>query len=110
MSLNELLFERKLTTALIVDDGYDEVPKAQDLIKQGAAWENFFADVGESDKGIIVKSFPKYEEIDADDLRLSDDFVATIWSLRKTLRPELSTPSSENYNKQPRPTKAFFLK
>ncbi|KKU12745.1 MAG: hypothetical protein UX20_C0043G0001, partial [Candidatus Magasanikbacteria bacterium GW2011_GWC2_45_8] len=47
MNLNELLFERKLTTALIVDDGYDEIPKAQDLVKQGAAWENFFADVDE---------------------------------------------------------------
>jgi len=110
MSLNELLFERKLTTALIVDDGYDEVPKAQDLIKQGAAWENFFADVGESDKGIIVKSFPKYEEIDADDLRLSDDFVATIWSLRKTLRPELSTPLFEEYEQASKTDQAFLSK
>src|SRR3989338_9544661 len=110
MSLNELLFERKLTKALIVDDGYDEVPKAQDLIKQGAAWENFFADVGESDKGIIVKSFPKYEEIDADDIRLSDDFVATIWSLRKTLRPELSTPLFEEYEQASKTDQAFLSK
>ncbi|MBU1691422.1 MAG: hypothetical protein KKD65_11900 [Gammaproteobacteria bacterium] len=110
MSLNELLFERKLTTALIVDDGYDEVPKAQDLIKQGAAWENFFADIGESDKDIIVESFPKYEEIDADDLRLSDDFVATIWSLRKTLRPELSTPLFEEYEQASKTDQAFLSK
>jgi len=110
MNLNELLFERKLTTALIVDDGYDEIPKAQDLVKQGAAWENFFADVDEGDKAHIVEAFPKYDETDADDLKKSDDFVATIWGIREKLRPELSQPLFETYDQASKADKLFLSK
>lgn len=110
MNLNELLSDRKLTTALIVDDGYDDVPTAQDLVKQGAAWENFFADVGEDDKALIVEVFPRYDEIDADELKSSNDFVATIWGLREKLRPELSLPLFEEYNQASKTDKAFLSK
>jgi hypothetical protein len=110
MNLNELLFKRKLTTALIVDDGYDEIPKAQDLVKQGAAWENFFADVDEGEKAHIVEAFPKYDETDADDLKKSDDFVATIWSIREKLRPELSQPLFETYDQASKADKLFLSK
>lgn len=110
MSLNELLIERKLTTALIVDDGYDEVPKAQDLVKQGAAWENFFADVGEDDKALIIEAFPRYEEIDGDDLKMSDEFVATVWSLREKLHRELSQPLFEEYDQASKTDKVFLSK
>lgn len=110
MNLNELLFERKLTTALIVDDGYDEVPKAQDLVKQGTAWETFFADVDEGDKAHIIEVFPKYEETDADELKKSDDFVATIWGIREKLRPELSQPLFEAYDQASKADKLFLSK
>lgn len=110
MSLNELLFERNLTTALIVDDGYDEVPKAQDLVKQGAAWDNFFADLGEDDKVLIVDAFPKYEETDGADLKASDEFVATVWGLRAKLRLELSQPLFEEYDQATKTDKAFLSK
>ncbi len=110
MNLNELLLARKLTTALIVDDGYDEIPRAQDLVEQGAAWENFFADVGEDDKAHIIEAFPKYEETDANDLKKSDAFVATIWDIRKKLRQELSQPLFEAYDQASTADKLFLSK
>lgn len=110
MSLSELLIDRKLTTALIVDDGYDDVPKAHDLVKQGAAWENFFADIEEDDKVLIVGAFPKYEETDANELKGSDDFVATIWGLREKLRPELGNSLFEEYDQASRNDKTFLSK
>lgn len=110
MNLKELLLERKLTTALIVDDGYDEIPKAEDLVKQGTAWENFFADIGEEDKVLIVQAFPEYEKTDGNDLKASDEFVATIWGLREKLHPELSQPLFEEYDQASKADKAFLLK
>lgn len=88
MNLKSLLAERELTTALIVDDGYDEVPKADDLSTEDEAWANFFADIGDN-AAFIAEVFPAYADLHASDLRRSDAFVAAVWGLREKMTASL---------------------
>lgn len=110
MILKELLSERNLTTALIVDDGYDDVPRAQDLLILSAAWENFFADITEEDEEKIKGAFEDYADTDGQALRSSDEFVATIWKLRKELRPELGDTLFQEYDQSKQLDKDFLNK
>lgn len=98
MSLKELVAERGLTAALIVDDGYDIVPRADDLVSDGEAWSTFFDDVG-SDHAIIIEAFPKFDDVDASELMRSDVFVAALWDLRDKLRTELWEGLFERYQR-----------
>lgn len=88
MTLQALLADRKITTALIVDDAYDEVPKADDLDADQGAWSNFIADVGD-DHQALVEAFPDFDRLDAHQLRQSDEFVAAAWTARDKLRSDL---------------------
>jgi hypothetical protein len=87
MSLNELLVAKGLASALIVDDAYDQVPRAEDLAADDDAWANFFADLGDDSKH-LADAFPGFSA-DPSELRRSDEFVAVVWSLKAALRPEL---------------------
>ena len=59
MSLNELLVAKGLASALIVDDAYDQVPRAEDLAADDDAWANFFADLGDDSKH-LADAFPGF--------------------------------------------------
>jgi len=78
MSLKALLAAAGLKTALIIDDGYDQVPRAADLSSDDDQWANFFADMG-GDRPILSAAFPDFDKMDASELRRSDAFVAAVW-------------------------------
>src|SRR5580658_2711065 len=88
MSIQELLESRGLDRALIVDDGYDLVPRAQDMTLDDDAWSNFFADLGD-DRQKLIEIFPAFEVMTGPQLQRSDEFVAAAWKAREKLRPEL---------------------
>ncbi|NGY05897.1 hypothetical protein [Solimonas terrae] len=88
MSVKELLAQRNLTSALIVDDAYDAAPRAEDLVADDDAWANFIADIGD-DAALLREAFPKFDELDATALRRSDEFVAAAYGLKGKLREEL---------------------
>ncbi len=96
MSLKELLAGKGLTTALIIDDAYDDVPTAEALLSDDEAWANFFADLG-ADREILSDAFPEFDRSDASDLKRNDTFVATVWGLRSRLRVELWNSLFERY-------------
>jgi len=81
MTVNELLADRKLTSALIIDDAYDQEPMARDLVADDDAWSQFIADI-QAEHDAIVQIFPAYDDLSSDDLRTSDDFVAAVWNAR----------------------------
>lgn len=87
MSLNDLLAAKNLTRALIIDDAYDQVPRADDLAGDDDAWSNFFADLGD-DSTLLADAFPGFNA-DPSELRRSDEFVGVVWSLRAALRADL---------------------
>ena len=88
MSIQEILADQGMTTALIVDDGYDAVPRAQDMVLDEDGWSNFFADLG-NDRQHLIDAFPAFAEMTAQELQQSDGFVAAAWHARATIRPEL---------------------
>lgn len=94
MSLKELLTQHNLLTALIVDDGYDTVPRSEDLAT--AEWSTFFDDLGD-DRALLCAAFPAYESLDASDLQKSDEFVAVVWNMRAQLRQDLQDALFEQY-------------
>lgn len=106
MTLQELLLARRLTSALIVDDAYDLVPRAEDLVDEGA-WSTFMDDVGE-DADHLKEAFPAFETMDAISLQTSDEFVASVWKLRDKLRPELWKPLFEPYEQGTQSDREFL--
>jgi hypothetical protein len=97
MSLRDILQRAGIRRALVVDDAYDQVPLATDLVLDGEAWTQFFEDLNEEDKARIETIFPAYRQTRGDELRSNDDFISRIWRDRATLRPELIAPLFSRY-------------
>src|SRR4051794_30845162 len=107
MTLPELLRDRGITSALIVDDAYDEVPQADDIAADDEAWANFFADLGE-DRQKLAEVFPLFETLDASALRHSDEFVAAAWKARDKIRPQVWELLFDKYEQANRSDRAFL--
>lgn len=92
VELKTILRDTNIQRAVVVDDGYDEVPLAKNLTLEAADWDNFFDDLLPEDEAMLVELYPQYHEFRADELRSNDEFVATLWQNRTTLRPEIIEP------------------
>ncbi|MDB5047259.1 MAG: hypothetical protein JWO30_330 [Fibrobacteres bacterium] len=91
------LFENiEVKKALIIDDAFDEVPRALDLLPDVQEWSFFFQDLAPEDHEFLQEVFPKYEGTDAGDLQNSDEFVAALWKNRER-RPAIFDPLFERY-------------
>jgi hypothetical protein len=109
MSLKDLLGDRNITTALIVDDAYDQVPRAEDLEADNDSWANFIADIGE-DHDALVQAFPAFDSVGTNELQRSDAFVAAVWNAKDHLRPELWAILFSNYEQATRSDRSFLTK
>lgn len=92
-----LLARSKVTSALIVDDAYDEVPLAIDLATDAEEWTKFFDDVREDDKVVLRELHQGYDSIRADVLQTDDKFIATLWHKGNRLRCDLIDPLFARY-------------
>jgi hypothetical protein len=90
MTVNELLIDRNLTSALIIDDAYDNQPLAKDLVGDEEAWNTFIADI-QAEHEAIIEAFPAYDDMSSAQLRTSDEFVAAVWRAKGKI-------SEENWN------------
>lgn len=87
--LKEILAAAKVARALIVDDAFDEVPRADDLSIDGEQWTRFFDDLSDDDDKALSAAFPGYADLGAEDLQKSDGFVNCLWTNRSTIAPAL---------------------
>lgn len=85
MSLAELLVERGIRTALIVDDVCDLVPRAADIDPANPAWVNFNDDLTVADKALINAEYPGDEKTPFATRITEDGYVAAVWRLRDKL-------------------------
>ncbi|MBK0392114.1 hypothetical protein [Ramlibacter algicola] len=85
--LTEILVAGKVSRALIVDDAFDEVPRADDLSIDGEQWTQFFDDLSDADETALNAVFPAFAESEAEDLQKSDGFVACLWANKATIAP-----------------------
>ncbi len=109
MSVQELLAERGLRTALIVDDGYDTVPKAEDISANNEGWAVFIDDVMGDDAKLLAEVFPAYDDLSTPQLRQSDQFVEAVYNLKGRIRESLWNSLFDTYE-QGRTTDFSFLK
>jgi hypothetical protein len=107
MTTKELLIDRGVTSALIVDDAYDAAPLALDISGDDEAWSNFLADIGE-DRKQIREIFPDFDSMDASELRRSDKFVSAMWGAREKIRPELWKLLFSTYEQATRSDRGFL--
>jgi hypothetical protein len=105
----DILKNAGFNSALIVDDAFDDVPIAADLAMDMEAWSIFIDDVG-TDLAIIEKAFPGYRDMDANELRASDDFVRAMYALREKLRPDLWNTLFEAYERDRAADREFLAK
>lgn len=84
MTLAAKLAEREIATALIVDDAYDDVPKATDVGLMNEEWANFVDDVTAEGKALIAEVYPAGGR-HHDQLIREDGYVAAIWGLKDRL-------------------------
>jgi hypothetical protein len=82
MSTLKLLEEHKIKTAIIVDDGLDQFPLAEELIGVDNDWTVFWDDLSEADKGLLLKVYPTYENTDAQALMSDQEFIGTVFEAR----------------------------
>lgn len=96
MTLSELLAERRIQVALIVDDVYDAVPTATDIDPGSEAWANFNDDLTPEQRALIIEVYPAAASIRFDECVADDRYVAAVWQLRDALG-ELTAPLFEAY-------------
>jgi hypothetical protein len=96
MTVAELLADRKLTSALIVDDAYDNEPLAEDIAPDEEAWSNFIDDI-KAEEAIVKEIFPDYSEMSSSQLRNSDDFVSALWKAKGKISDPLWDTLFDDY-------------
>ncbi|WP_192355952.1 hypothetical protein [Mesorhizobium mediterraneum] len=104
MTLSELLKDKGIQTAVIIDDAYDDVPKASDL--DADAWSTFFADAGAHEEA-LMELFPDYEQFDGSELMHRDDFVEAVWKGRGKLE-DLATELFTDYENNKKADSKFL--
>ena len=75
--------EAGIRSAIIVDDGYDDVPQVDEL-RDEAGWDNFFDDVQAGHEDRIIEFYPDFEAENRDDLKEDQRFVAALWKTVRT--------------------------
>jgi hypothetical protein len=97
MTLSDVLKAAVFDSALIVDDAFDDVPLAADIVDEGS-WSIFFADIG-TEIERVEAAFPDYQRKGANELRESDEFVRAMFGLKGALREDLWNALFESYER-----------
>ncbi len=75
--LPQLLQDRHIHKAVIIDDVFDEIPRPDELDDDN--WSVFFDDLGDDEQTALSKLFPEYEKTHATDLQNSQPFITVLW-------------------------------
>ena len=81
--LKELLETRGIRKAVVIDDVFDTVPRAEEL--NDGDWSNFFDDLDEDGRELLKSLYDGYEEASADELKASVEFISVVWDNREEL-------------------------
>ncbi len=85
MSDREQVRDAGIGSAIIVDDGYDEVPEVAELQDEGA-WDSLFDDAQGADAARIEALFPAYNPQNREELKSSQEFINALWLARDDIR------------------------
>ncbi len=72
-------------SAIIVDDGYDEIPLIQELLDEDG-WDSFFDDAQGTDAARIEAFFADFDPTAREDLKSDQTFINVLWQHREDVR------------------------
>lgn len=81
--LARLLEEAGIRKVVVIDDVFDEVPRADELNDE--SWTVFFDDLSERARELLLGLYSRYEETPLDELRQSQEFISLVWENREEL-------------------------
>ena len=84
MNDKQLVINAGIRSAIIIDDGYDEVPEVAELIDE-SAWDSLFDDAQGDQEKPIVELFPGYDPRAREDLKLDQGFIDALWKGREDI-------------------------
>lgn len=93
--IRELLQDRQVQKAVIIDDVFDEYPRPDELDAEN--WAVFFDDLGAEGSKTLEEFFPGYEETAPEELRNSIEFIKIVWDNRNNLPKEVCEPLFSAY-------------
>ncbi|MCH2558397.1 MAG: hypothetical protein MK005_13975 [Alcanivorax sp.] len=108
MNDNKKVRDAGIRSAIIVDDGYDEVPQVSELIDE-EAWDIFFDDTYGEAVETVAGVFPGFHPDRRDELRYSQGFVDALWQNRADLG-DLVRELFYNYEQKIGETRTFLEK
>ena len=98
MTDREQVRDAGIGSAIIVDDGYDEIPEVAELLDEGA-WDSFFDDAQGVEAERITAFFPAYDPEEREELRSNQEFIDALWQARETIR-DLLGGLFDNYERK----------
>ena len=80
--VRHLLQEHQLTRAVIIDDAYDDHPRAGDI--ESEQWDRFWNDLTDADQTAVAGAYgiDKYAQQSPSDLNREQSFVDSLWRQR----------------------------
>lgn len=85
MSDKQQVRDAGIGSAIIVDDGYDEIPQVAELRDEGA-WDSLFDDAQGAEAERIEALFPAYNPQEREELRSNQEFINALWQARDDVR------------------------
>ena len=85
MSDSQQVREAGIRSAIIIDDGYDEIPQVAEL-RDEDAWDSLFDDAQGINAETIKALFPAYDPQDREYLRQNQEFFDALWRGRDDIR------------------------
>ena len=98
--------EAGISSAIIVDDGYDEIPQAGELQDEDG-WESFFDDAQGDAARRIEAIFPGYAPEDREDLKSNQGFINALWHQQDSIK-DLLGELFDTYEQKIREIKPFL--
>jgi hypothetical protein len=89
LSDRQRVLDAGIRSAIIVDDGYDEVPQVEELLDEGA-WDSLFDDAQGAEATRIRVLFPDYQPESREELKSNQEFINALWQGRDAIRDLLS--------------------
>lgn len=81
MSDDQVVVDAGIQSAVIIDDGYDEVPVVGELLDEGG-WDSFFDDAQGPESQRIIALFADYDPDDRERLKADQEFIRALWEAR----------------------------
>ncbi len=83
--VKELLGQKNVSVAVLMDDAYDTIPVAEDFNAQ-TDWNSFFDDLTDEDHKLLRDAFgTRYDDMDVLELSKDDRFIATLWEAKNQI-------------------------